>query len=311
MNILEIKKLEKTFGEIKAIDGISFGVKEGEIYGLLGPNGAGKSTAINIICGLLKKEKGTIDVFSKSIDKDHEYIKSNIGVVPQEIAIYPDLTAVENIKFFASLYGIKGKLLNERADEALEFVGLTDRKNDYPSKFSGGMKRRLNIACAIAHHPKLIIMDEPTVGIDPQSRNHILDSVKKLNENGSTIIYTTHYMEEVEAIATKVGIIDHGKLIAEGSINELQNLISDRKTVDIVTDLGTEVNLDELGEIKGVLKVNYADNKISVESLKESDNLHQITKYLSNNDIPIREIGMSTVSLESIFLSLTGRSLRD
>jgi len=311
MNVLEIKKLEKTFGDIKAIDGISFDVKEGEIYGLLGPNGAGKSTTINIVCGLLKKDKGQVKLFEKSIDKDHEYIKSNIGVVPQEIAIYPDLTAIENIKFFASLYGIKGKLLNERALEALEFVGLTDRKDDFPSKFSGGMKRRLNIACAIAHHPKLIIMDEPTVGIDPQSRNHILDSVKKLNELGSTIIYTTHYMEEVEAIATKVGIIDHGQLIAQGSITELQNLISDRKTVEVVTDLGTELDLEELNGIKGVLNATYVENRISIESLKESDNLHQITKYLSKHDVPIREIGMSSVSLETIFLSLTGRSLRD
>lgn len=311
MNVLEIKKLEKSFGDIKAIDGISFDVVEGEIYGLLGPNGAGKSTTINVVCGLLKKEKGSINLFGKSIDKDHEYIKSNIGVVPQDIAIYPDLTAIENIKFFASLYGVKGKLLNERAIEALEFVGLVDRKDDMPSKFSGGMKRRLNIACAIAHHPKLIIMDEPTVGIDPQSRNHILESVKKLNENGSTIIYTTHYMEEVEAIATKVGIIDHGKLIAQGTIPELQNLISDRSTIDVVTDLGTEVNIEELSSIKGVLKATLNENKLSIESLKESDNLHQITMYLSSHDIPIREIGMSRVSLESIFLSLTGRSLRD
>ncbi len=311
MNVLEIKKLEKSFGDIKAIDGITFEVEEGEIYGLLGPNGAGKSTTINVICGLLKKDKGSVNVFEKSIDKDHEYIKSNIGVVPQEIAIYPDLTAMENIKFFASLYGIKGKDLNERALEALEFVGLLDRKDDMPSKFSGGMKRRLNIACAIAHQPKLIIMVEPTVGIDPQSRNHILESVQKLNQNGSTVIYTTHYMEEVEAIATKVGIIDHGKLIAQGSIAELQNLISDRSTVNVATDLGTEVNIEEISSLKGVLKATYIENLISIESLKESDNLHQITKYLSNKDIPIREIGMSRVSLETIFLSLTGRSLRD
>ena len=311
MGILQIKDLEKNYGTVKAVDGINLEIMEGEIFGLLGPNGAGKSTMINIICGLLRKDRGEVIVFDNDIDTDLSQAKGNLGIIPQDVAIYEDLTAYENVKFFASLYGLKGKLLKERVIEALEFVGLEDRAKEYPKNFSGGMKRRLNIACAIAHHPKLIIMDEPTVGIDPQSRNHILSSVKKLNQLGSTIIYTTHYMEEVEAICTRVGIIDHGKVIACGSIPELQNLISDRKTIEIVTDLGIQLNTNELANIKGILNVSLIENKISIEMLKESDNIGEISLYLKENNVPIRSMGMNSISLERIFLSLTGRRLRD
>ena len=183
MNILEIRELSKEFGDFKAVDGINLTVKQGEIYGLLGPNGAGKSTIINMICGLLSKSSGEIFILNKNAQKNSNDIKREIGIVPQEIAIYEDLTALENVIFFGSIYGLKGKDLKEKAMKALEFVGLLDKKKQFPSKFSGGMKRRLNIACALVHEPKLVIMDEPTVGIDPQSRNHILESIKKLNEN--------------------------------------------------------------------------------------------------------------------------------
>ena len=255
MNIVVIEDLVKKFGNLVAVDNISLKIKEGEIYGLLGPNGAGKSTTINIICGLLSMDKGHIKILDKDIKKDSYFTKKNIGVVPQDIAIYEDLTATENVEFFASLYGLKGKVLKESAKEALEFVGLSDKAKEFPKGFSGGMKRRLNIACAIAHKPKLIIMDEPTVGIDPQSRNHILQSVKKLNEMGCTIIYTTHYMEEIECIATKIGIIDHGKVIAEGSKEELKAIITDRSCVEITVGIDSNVEADDIKNINGVLEV--------------------------------------------------------
>lgn len=310
-NILEIKGMVKSFKTVTAVDGISLNIKEGEIFGLLGPNGAGKSTTINILCGILHMDKGEVKCFDKDLKKKIRNIKKDIGVVPQSIAVYEDLKARENVEFFASLYGLKGMELKDRAQEALEFVGLTDRSDDLPKNFSGGMKRRLNIACAIAHRPKLIIMDEPTVGIDPQSRNHILESVKKLNEMGSTIIYTSHYMEEVEAICTRIGIIDHGKLIACGTYEELQSLVSDRKTIVIESDIGVEINKEEVKKIKGVIEVFDEENIINIETKKESDCIGDITSYFRESKIPIRSINMGNVSLETVFLSLTGRSLRD
>ncbi|AAK78809.1 ABC-2 type transport system ATP-binding protein [Clostridium acetobutylicum] len=215
--ILKVKNIEKSYGERKAVKGISFNVEDGEVLGFLGPNGAGKSTSINIISTVVDFDKGDIFFKDKDIIKNKNFFKSNLGVVPQDIAVFSDLTAYNNVKFFCSLYGFRGKRLKENVEEALKFVGLWERKNDLPTSFSGGMKRRLNIACAIAHKPKLLIMDEPTVGIDPQSRNNILETVKKLNENGTTIIYTSHYMEEVESVCNKIIIMDEGEIIEDGS----------------------------------------------------------------------------------------------
>lgn len=217
MNVLEINNLTKKFGDFVAVDNMSLSIEEGEIFGLLGANGAGKSTTINMISGLFRSNEGEVLILGKNIGAFRKHAKMNIGIVPQDLAIYEDLTAYENVKFFAGLYGLRGSLLQERVEEALQFVGLGDKHKSFPKNFSGGMKRRLNIACAIAHRPKLIIMDEPTVGIDPHSRNYILQSVKKLNDMGSTIIYTSHYMEEVEEICTRIAIVDHGKIIAEGT----------------------------------------------------------------------------------------------
>lgn len=310
-NIVTIKNLVKSYGDINAVDNMTINITEGEIFGLLGPNGAGKSTTINMLCGIISKEKGQITCFGKDHDKELRNIKKDIGIVPQEIALYDDLKAIENVKFFAALYGLKGKELNKRANEALEFVGLVDRKDDFPKNYSGGMKRRLNIACAIAHRPKLIIMDEPTVGIDPQSRNHILQSVKKLNKLGSTVIYTTHYMEEVEAICTKIAIMDHGKLIALGSKEELQKMISDKKALIIETDIGTEIDCDAIENISGVTSAVQNDTQLRVECLQESNCISGITAFMHKSNFPIRSINMGDISLESVFLSLTGRSLRD
>ena len=219
MNILNVSNLSKKYEDLVAVDNLSFQVEKGDIYGFVGPNGAGKSTTINMVSGLLIPDTGNVTFEdNKSFEEWH----SNIGLVPQDLAIYADLSAEENVYFFASLYGLKGSVLRKQVDKALKLVGLEDNGKKRAEKFSGGMKRRLNIACAIAHNPKLIIMDEPTVGIDPQSRNFILESIRKLSENGTTVIYTSHYMEEVEEICNKVMIIDHGKIILKGTIGEVR-----------------------------------------------------------------------------------------
>jgi len=311
MTMIEVKGLIKKFKDVTALDCVDFSVKEGEIIGLLGPNGAGKSTFINILCGLISSDKGDSKIFGKDTRKDMKKIKSDIGVVPQDLAIYGDLTAYENVKFFASLYGIRGKKAHECVMEALKFVELDDKAKLKPSTFSGGMKRRLNIACAIAHSPKLIFMDEPTVGIDPQSRNHILQSVKKLNESGTTIVYTSHYMEEVEEICGRIFILDHGKVIAEGNKEELTALITDYKEINITVGLIDEEVLKDMKDIKGIEDVKLEDNVIHITSDKNKDNMNEILDYLRAREIGIRSIQMKVPNLEAVFLSLTGRKLRD
>ena len=222
MSLVELTDVTKVYsGGKTAVDHVSFSLEKKGIYGLLGPNGAGKSSLINLILGLTPTTSGKISLFGQSI-KAIKKVSSKIGYVPQDIAIYPDLTAYENVELFGSLYGLKGATLKEKVLESLEFVGLTDQAKNFPRQFSGGMKRRLNIACALVHSPQLIIFDEPTVGIDPQSRNHILESIRLLNDRGTTVIYTTHYMEEVEALCDYIYIMDHGKVIEEGSMGDLE-----------------------------------------------------------------------------------------
>jgi ABC-2 type transport system ATP-binding protein len=311
MNVLEIKQLTKKFGDFVAVDNISMSVKEGEIFGFLGANGAGKSTAINMIASLLRVTKGEIEVLGKNIAKHSKFAKMNIGIVPQEMAIYEEMTAYENVYFFAGLYGLRGAELKERVNEALAFVGLGDKHKSYPKNFSGGMKRRLNIACAIAHRPKLLIMDEPTVGIDPQSRNYILGSVKKLNEMGCTIIYTSHYMEEVEEICTRIAIIDHGKIIAEGTKGQLKAIITTQKNIGIEVRSAENLDRNKLEGITGVNRVEVEDRIIKITSDSEVNNLNRIIQQLMADDIEIRSVEENEPSLEMVFLTLTGRSLRD
>ena len=220
--ILEINSLRKTFGEKTVVNGLSFKVNEEEILGFLGPNGAGKSTTISMITTILDFDEGKVLFEGREVNSDDNDFKKILGYVPQDIALFNDLTAYENVKFFGSLYGLKGSYLNNRVKEALELVGLYDRKNDYPDSFSGGMKRRINIACSIVHKPKILIMDEPTVGIDPQSRNNILEVAKSLRDEGTTIIYTSHYMEEVEAICNRLIILDNGQIVESGYKDEIK-----------------------------------------------------------------------------------------
>lgn len=229
------KELTKKYDNKVVVDGIELEIHKGEIFGLLGPNGAGKSTTMNMICSIVKQTSGTIELFGKSPKKHKKEIIQKIGYIPQEIAIHGNLKAWENVELFTSLYGIRGKELKEAVDESLAYVGLSDKRNIFAKTFSGGMKRRLNIACAIGHHPELLIFDEPTVGIDPQSRNFILEKIRETNETGTTIIYTSHYMEEIEAICTRIAIMDNGKIIAVGTSEELKRLVSDH-TEDIALE---------------------------------------------------------------------------
>ncbi|MFD3448280.1 ATP-binding cassette domain-containing protein [Microbacteriaceae bacterium 4G12] len=311
MNALEIKNLTKKFGDFIAVDNMSLAIQEGEIFGFLGSNGAGKSTTINMIAGLLRSNEGEISILGKNIEKHKRFAKMNIGIVPQDLAIYEELTAYENVKFFAGLYGLRGAELKARVEEALQFVGLSDKHKSYPKNFSGGMKRRLNIACAIAHRPKLIIMDEPTVGIDPQSRNYILQSVQKLNEMGSTIIYTSHYMEEVEEICTKIAIVDHGKVIAEGTKEQLKAIITDTKDIWIEVKSAENMDVAKVKEINGVKAVQIEENVIKVHSDAGLNNLNKIIQHFINHDIEIRSLEEQAPNLETVFLTLTGRNLRD
>ena len=225
--LLKTNDLTKKYGNKVVVDNLNIEIEEGEIFGLLGPNGAGKSTTMNMICGIVKPTLGGVEFMGKDFLKNRKELIGNLGYIPQELAIHGNLKAWENVELFTSLYGIKGAALKERINESLEYVGLIEKRNDYAKTFSGGMKRRLNIACAIGHNPKLMIFDEPTVGIDPQSRNFILDKIKDSNKSGATIIYTSHYMEEVEAICTRIAIMDNGKVIAIGTSEELKKMVKD------------------------------------------------------------------------------------
>ncbi len=225
--ILKTNELTKRYAGTAVVDNLNLEIQKGEIFGLLGPNGAGKSTTMNMICNIVKPSFGSVEFMGKDFRKNRKELSRHLGFIPQDLAIHGNLKAWENVELFTSLYGIRGAELKKRIDESLEYVGLSERRNDYAKTFSGGMKRRLNIACAIGHHPDLLIFDEPTVGIDPQSRNFILEKIKESNRNGATVIYTSHYMEEVEAICTRIAIMDNGKLIACGTAEELKKLVVD------------------------------------------------------------------------------------
>lgn len=309
--ILKVQGLTKIYGNgRKAIDNLSFSVNKGEILGFLGPNGAGKSTTINILSTLLNADEGKIIYFDTPNEKIKQ-VKKNLGIVPQELAIYEDMSAFKNVEFFASLYGVEKNELFRNIDMALESVGLLERKDDLPSNFSGGMKRRLNIACAIAHNPKLIILDEPTVGIDPQSRNHILDSILKLRDRGATIIYTTHYMEEVQAICDQVLIMDAGNILIEGPIEDVLSQFNQKLKYEImIADSHTEDIFTEISKLNGVREVKFEEGTLHI-SVVDALNLGEILVLLINKGLTILDVKKQESSLEEVFLSLTGKELRD
>ncbi|TCK92642.1 ABC-2 type transport system ATP-binding protein [Natranaerovirga hydrolytica] len=309
--IITVNGLEKNYKDKKVIQGMSFEVKCGEILCFLGPNGAGKSTIINILTGTLSYDKGDIRYAGEKLKKNDKHFKQNIGVVPQDIALYEDLSAEQNLKFFASLYGLKGQELKERVIKSLEFSGLLNRGKEKVNTFSGGMKRRLNIACAIAHQPQILIMDEPTVGIDPQSRKHILESVKKMKEEGMTIIYTTHYMEEVEEISTRILIMDQGNIIATGTKESLKEQIINSKKYSIEVDDCHKVNIDSFYQIEGVKEVSIKGNKLEITTLVSVENLDKLIGKLIDDGIRINHLTYQSESLETVFLNLTGRNLEN
>lgn len=309
MNIIKTQDLIKRYGDFLALDNVNMEIEEGEILGLLGPNGAGKSTFINTITSIMPFDSGRVEVFGKDIRKDLKHIKPYIGIVPQELSFYYDLSAFENVSFFASLYGFNGQQLKDQVKQALEFTGLWERRKDKPKKYSGGMKRRLNIACAIAHNPKLIIMDEPTVGIDPQSRNHILESVRQLNRQGATVVYTTHYMEEVEALCNRVEIIDQGKVIVKGTIKELKELVSNESTIQVELSTSNYSIVEAVRKMEGVKEAFIENNTLIIVTVYK--NIEEIVSCIKANGGTIEAINMKQCSLEDVFLTLTGRTLRD
>jgi len=310
-NIVIINDLIKKYGDFTAVDGISFEIQAGELFGLLGPNGAGKTTTISVISCILNPTSGNVFVGGYSVKKYPTKVKSLMGVVPQEVALYPTLTAVENLNFWGRMYGLSGPLLKKRVEEALERAGLADRAKERVDKYSGGMKRRLNIAIGILHHPKVLLMDEPTVGIDPQSRNHILETIKRLNKAGTAIIYTSHYMEEVEILCDRVGIIDHGKIIATGTVDELKKLVGDEHAIIVRAENVDGDIIDALNRLRYVDRVNYHEDEIEVLSKHSERVLSKVVSVLNQADVYINSIDIKKPNLEAVFLHLTGKSLRD
>lgn len=310
MTIASMQGVVKRYGPHVALDYIDLDIYEGEIIGLLGPNGAGKTTLIQTLTGIIPFERGKVELFGQSKNPFSNQNKEKIGLVTQEITVFEELTAKENLQFFAGVYDLKGEEKKKRVEEALEFVGLGDKGGMKPTKFSGGMKRRLNIACALTHRPKFLIMDEPTVGIDPQSRNYILEAVKKLRENGTTILYTTHYMEEVQAIASRVVIMDQGQIIKEGTVEELiQTVQHEEKVIIDVTD-SDRVPVESIENIAGVKKVVVSGNQITIISTFGSGNFDRILTLVKEH-AGVHGIQAYKPNLEDVFLTLTGKQLRD
>ena len=311
--ILEVQNLEKKYGDFTAVKGISFDIKEGEIFSLLGPNGAGKTTTISMLSTLYTPTSGDATIGGHSITKDPMAVKQMIGVVPQEIALYEDLTARENLLFWGQMYGLSGKPLNSRIDEVLEQIGLTDKAKNRVKTYSGGMKRRVNIGVGLLHKPRLLFMDEPTVGIDPQSRRAILDTVKDLNKQGMTVLYTTHYMEEAQELSDRVGIIDHGELIALGTQAELTKQVGQAET--LILHIGENEDPEALAKavsnVEGVQKADVTNNQVSIITPDAKDVLAAVVSKANERGIKIRSIDIREPNLEAVFLHLTGRALRD
>lgn len=311
MTLLKVVNLHKSFGSTKAVDGISFQVDKGEVFGLLGPNGAGKSTAISMISTLIVPTEGEIVFDGSNIIADPKAIRQRLGVVPQDIALYPTLSGYENLAFWGSMYGLKGAELKKRINEVSEIIGLNGRLKDRVDKYSGGMKRRINIGAALLHRPELLIMDEPTVGIDPQSRNHILDTVLELNRQGMTIIYTSHYMEEVEYLCSRICIMDQGRLIASGTKEELVGLTKGRTRIFLKLDNPDEEILGILRGIKGVSEAERVEDEVVVSGENVDIILADIIAGVTEHGRRISSIDVRKPDLETVFLHLTGKALRD
>jgi ABC-2 type transport system ATP-binding protein len=311
MNAIEVRNLRKSFGDLLAVQDASFKADSGEVLSLLGPNGAGKSTTISMLTGLLAPTGGDASIMGHSVTKEPEAAKKSLGVVPQDIALYPDLSARENLVFWGKMYGLRGADLKRSVDEVLEIIGLTDRQKDHVGKFSGGMKRRVNIGAALLHKPEVIIMDEPTVGIDPQSRRHILDNVKELNRQGMTVLYTTHYMEEAAELSDHIAIMDKGKVIAYGTHEELIRMIGEETRIDLTLNAEAEKVLAAWRTVQGVAGVDATDGKVTALVDDSNRVLPRLFEAASKADVRITSVDIQEPNLEAVFLHLTGRALRD
>ena len=309
--IVKVDNLVKRYGDLIALDHFNLEIKEGEVFGLLGPNGSGKSTAINCMLQLLTYDKGNIELFGKKMRASDNDIKRKIGVVMQNVAVFNELTVYENIDYFCSLYVNDKKKRKELVEEAIDFVELNDFRKFYPKKLSGGLLRRLNIACGIAHKPELIFMDEPTVAVDPQSRNKILEGIMKLNRDGATVIYTSHYMEEVEQICSRIAIMDKGKNVAIGTKDELKAMIRTGDTISVdVLDLPTEV-LFAIRQLPHVYEATFDNQILSVKCTRGRHNLIRILDTLKDADISFGRVYSELPTLNDVFLEITGTQLRD
>ncbi len=309
--MIEIQNLVKRYGNLLALDHLNLTIKEGEVFGLLGPNGSGKTTAINCMLALLKYDKGSISIMGKPMHPDSYDLKKDIGVVMQDVAVFDQMTVRENIDYFCGLYIREKAKRRQLVEEAIQFVGLEDYTKVRPKKLSGGLQRRLNIACGIAHRPKLIILDEPTVAVDPQSRNKILEGILELNRQGSTIIYTSHYMEEVEQICSRIAIIDHGRVLASGTKEELKNMIKTGETITIEAVALEQTHLEDIRALPHVFDVSYQEQKLVIRCSRARHNLVCVLNYLQGEDIAFGKVFSELPTLNDVFLEITGKALRD
>lgn len=309
--MIHIENLVKRYGDLVALNHLSLDIHEGEIFGLLGPNGSGKTTAINCLLSLLKYDKGTIEIFGQPMTPDNYQAKQQIGIVLQNVAVFDELTVYENIDYFCGLYVSDKKKRKKLVDDAVQFAGLEDYCKMRPKKLSGGLLRRLNIACGIAHKPRLIIMDEPTVAVDPQSRNKILEGIQKLNAQGSTIIYTSHYMEEIEQICTRIAIMDHGRIIASGTSEELKKMIKTGETITVEAILLEEKHLRDIRSLPHVFDLHYENQILVLRCTGAQHNLIRLLNYLQSQDITFGRVFSELPTLNDVFLEITGKQLRD
>lgn len=312
MAYVEIKGITKRFGTQTVLNNVSFNIQSGECFGLIGPNGAGKTTLIDIITGLQKADAGDVVIDGLSIRKNPIQIRTMLGIVPQDIALIEELNAIDNLEYFGGMYGLSGKLLKERMDEVLQSVGLMDKKKDKVKSYSGGMKRRLNIAAALLHRPKFLILDEPTVGVDPQSRQHIFDFLSKLNEEGTTILYISHYMEEVEALCDRLMVLDLGKEIAYGTKSQVKSLVSQTNKVRILLDrVPQDIKAHLLASENGIQQVEVTMNELHLLVEQHVFSMMKLIAFFEKTESIIKSVSVEELSLEEVFIRLTGKKLRD
>lgn len=310
-DVLTVRGLTKRFDRLVAVDGVGFSVAQGETYGLLGPNGAGKTTTISMVTGLLRPDQGSVTVLDRAMSAGSREARALVGLVPQELALYPDLTGEENLRFFGRLYDLGGRDLDSRTSQVLQVVGLEERRADKAAEYSGGMKRRLNIAIGLLHRPRLLILDEPTVGVDPQSRNSILEAVEKLATEGMSVLYTTHYMEEAERLCDRVGIIDEGRLVAEGTRRQLVAQVGELDRVELRGRDHLEEAARAVADIEGVVEVGVADHALTVLAGEASSVLPAMISAAGGAGMSLSGVDIQEPDLEAVFLHLTGKALRD